>query len=606
MKPALLLLPLLAGAALGSAGVWTFRHLPATGESPLVSSPDVSSTTPGVSRSAHASSGLVLPPRLDSAEADAAVTEWLALPALGKDSTPTERSERRARLRALLTRLPDDKLAPLLDAFVTRGNAEENGLRWLTFEILTERDADSAARWAVTQTDDRLGKNGRRNHTAHAVLAWARSDFDPAYAWSIALPDTALADHLAKRLLEQLAATSPQKAIELARARSDEFFKTARRDLLTTWAKQNPADAVRWFASPEALSSENQWPLRQAVKQWIERSPTEAFAWLSGPNAPTDDRGRSLLENMAYDLTTDPKTVGTMADLIFKSEGLPKQNNILLSLIGSWKDRDPKATLAWLDSINGDRRSELIDRVSSQWGFSDPKTSLEFKLRLPEGSQRTDAIVEALANWAKTTPDDALAWLSQHPGQDYAKAGEAVQGVIVGNLAKTDLPRALVQWRDLPDGAAKSAALNTIAEHWSRADPAAAARWFADQPAANPAESATKTNCMAKAVQEWSAKDPESALRWIETLPDQKQRWQVQNSFFNYNRYDRDAPDPVARASLLATVQDKDMRSSMLQQHLSQWMRSDYQSARAWLENSDALTPETTARLLVDGAPYRE
>jgi hypothetical protein len=76
---------------------------------------------------------------------------------------------------------------------------------------------------------------------ASAALTWGETTFDPAYAWASALPDTKLGADLARELLAQLAATDPTRALALARAAGDEFFKASQQALFTAWAEKDPA-----------------------------------------------------------------------------------------------------------------------------------------------------------------------------------------------------------------------------------------------------------------------------------------------------------------------------------------------------------------------------
>ncbi|MFH1498480.1 MAG: hypothetical protein ABII82_11720 [Verrucomicrobiota bacterium] len=589
------LIPLSAGLLLGSASAWAWQH---------VSTSEASAHTPG-DAPRRPVPVLVMPDKLDPAEADTALAEWLALPALTDDSPPDEQAARRARLRALLARLPGDRFAALLDALVSREVDTECDLRRLAFEVWTERDAPAAAGWAVGQTNEHFTKKHRRGDTSLAVLAWARDDWDSAYNWSRNLADQSLNNHLANVLLEQLADTDPQRAITIAQSRGEQYFKSAREKLFKVWAQDNPAAAIRWLTPLTDGKDVGRWAFQEAAARWIAANPAEALNWLL-QNGPSDNNNaRPLIESMLYRVTDIPEAARGLANVLLKRDDLTEQNKLITQLIGYWQQRDSAASLAWLDSVKDDtRRGELADQIARRWGFRDDQTRLEFNLRLPEGTHRDETIKTTLASWAKSAPDDALAWIETHPNPEYAPIANGIHGVLVGNLAATDLPAALARWQELPDGEARKAAIGPIVDNWSRQNPAAAAEWLFSHHDWGQGNIHSSGNPLQTLMHNWSTGDPAAALRWVENHPDKDRRWALINAFTN-RPGDTDAPDPVARAALYDTVQDEALRKNLLQRHAWSWLRADYPTARAWLESSDDFTPEQIAQMLVDQDPYR-
>ena len=230
------LVPLCAGLALGSAATWTLLNLhsppPATAALPL----------PGSSRPAAFPAPPPPPPRLAGTKATTALDAYLALPPLSDKAPAAELVARTGELRVLLTRLPVSLFERLLSALASRTGSAEARLRLLAFEVWTEHDAPAAARWAVALVPgESIDAPTRARYATTAALAWGATTFEPAYAWATTLPDIKLGADLARELLAHLAATDPTRALALARAAGDEFFKASQQALFTAWAEKDPA-----------------------------------------------------------------------------------------------------------------------------------------------------------------------------------------------------------------------------------------------------------------------------------------------------------------------------------------------------------------------------
>ncbi len=588
-----LLFSLTSGVLLGSGGVWLIHFAPDNGSNRQ-------------SAAAHQTPGpvLITPARLNQSDADTVIKDWLELPELAKDCPSAEQSERRIQLRAMLARLPDDRFPSLLDVLVTREVDTECNLRRLAFEVWTERNAPAAAQWAARQTSEHYTKSHQRGDSSLAVQAWARDDWDAAYNWSRNLEDASFNDYLANALLEQLASTDPQRALTIAQSRGDQFFKSARNKLFKTWSQKNPADAVRWFTPQLSVDDVNRWDFQNAAALWIAASPNEALDWLSQIGPANNNSSRTLIESMLHQVSIIPEAAKGLADALLKRADLTDQNKLLTNLLAYWQNRDGAATLAWLDSLKDERkRGELVDQIIRRWGISDGLTRVEFNLRLPEGGQRSDAIKSSLTSWAKSNPDDALAWIEKHPKPEYAQIIDSIQGVRVGNLATTDLQGALGRWQELPEGDAKKTAMGPIVDSWSKQDPVAAANWLLTRIDLSQGNNYPAEDSLQKLMHNWSTSDPAAALRWAEQYPNKQTRWTVINALTNQYG-ESDIPDPKARAALYTTVKDGEIRKNLLQRNAWIWLRTDYKAASAWLESSDEFTPEQVAQMLVSLDPY--
>ena len=639
-------LPLCAGLALGSAATWAILHLHASA-SVVRSAPHF---TPPVTFPAPPSP----PPRLTGPEAVTALDAYLALAPLPDQAPAADLVARKSRLRVLLSLLPVSHFERLLSVLALRTGSAEAGLRRLAFEVWTEHDAPDAARWAAALVpDDAIDAATRSRYAATAALAWGETAFEAAYAWASALFDAKLGADLARQLLAQLAATDPTRAVALARAVGDEFFKTSQQALFTAWAAKDPAAAVQALGVGLLENPKIPEPLFIALGQWFTRNSQSAFAWIiAQPPRDNDPRDRNDFLYSAFSrLGRDPATARVGASLLLAHPELPDQVGALRMLAGSWSRTDARSALAWLEAVpDANQRNNLIENcLFSAYGLQS-EDFLAFALRLPEGPDRDKKISDQINEWAGGDPDAAHAWLAAHDSPELAPVAAGVQGTLLARLAETDPAAALAKWQSLPSGLDQAAATGPLATAWAKTDPAAAAAWLNGQ-IPSLASAAQKSDAIRSFGWAWSQTDPAATARWmtdqLATLPatpdasgiDQTRGTYrrivsqlaqsdphavlklaatatdpaLQKTIYNtlayetYRDYRGDIATPTlsraARAELVATIPDESNRTPVLTTLLSNWLRQDFHAARAWIESHDAVSPELAAKLITKADP---
>lgn len=637
-------LPLCAGLALGSAATWALLHLHPP--PPVVSS---APPAPRSSQSAAFPAPPLPPTRLADAGATTALDAYLALPPLPDKAPAADLVARKARLRVLLTLLPVSHFERLLAALAPRTGSAEAALRRLAFEVWTEHDAPAAARWAVALVpDDSIDASTRARYAATAALAWAETAFEPAYAWVTALPDVTLGADLARKLLVQLAATDPTRALALARAAGDEFFKTSQQALFTAWAAKDPAGAVQALGAGLLEAPKIPEPLLAALGQWFARDSVSAFAWITARPPRDGDSHNRFLYSACFRLGGDPATARAGAALLLAHPELPDQLGALRTLAGSWAGTDARAALAWLDSVPDiDTRNHLIDGCLNFAFMLRTEDFLALALRLPEGPDRDAKISGQINGWAGKDPDAALAWLAAHDSPSLAPVAAGVQGTLLARLAETDPAAALAKWRSLPSGLDQATAAGPLATAWVKTDPAAAAAWLTAQLSSFPSD-ARKSDTVRSFGSAWSRTDPAAAARWmtdeLATLPATPDASGIDQTRGAYSHVlarlaSSDLPavfklaeavtdpalkkaaytslliyetnrDPAesnasraARVELIATIPDENDRTPVLTGVLDAWLSQDFHAARAWIESHDAVSPELAAQLITKADP---
>ena len=555
-----------------------------------------------------------LPSRLSAPEADNALAAYLALPPIATDAPPSEIIARARVLRALLVTLPTEHFERLFAALATRLGAAEDRLRWIAFEIWTERDAPAAARWASALVPgEAIDARSRVLYAEHAFAAWAEFDFAAAYAFASAQPDAELVKTLARHLLGQLAATDPTRALALAETYGTDrrFLDWIKRDIFDTWSRHDPAGAFQTMGADQLGQRRYEVTFQDRLTTWLGRDPRSALAWLFAQPDPDVGTWMSISGSAlgtAIGELDDPRPLADA--LVAQADNLPNATASLAAFLSCWSWRDARSALAWIGSIpDAARRADLLEQaIPAQANARSAETFLPLALRLPAGEARDTRVATLLEAWTREAPDAALAWLATQHDPALAAAATRLDPVLVEALAATRPLDALARWQSLPADA-RAASVPGLAAAWSKSDPAAATRWLVAQLPASSSASETAAAPDAKhrealpaLVASWFKQAPLDALRWAETLPDPATR-EIALQGLNYSDQSGlnsllNLADHAHQAELLSHLQSPSVRAEILGAHLRKWLRADEDAARAWIEAHEALSPEQAAAIL--------
>jgi hypothetical protein len=283
------------------------------------------------------------------------------------------------------------------------------------------------------------------------------------------------------------------------------------------------------------------------------------------------------------------------------------------------------------------------------WGALSGKTAFDLAKNTPERD-----LAHAMTGWAAANPKEAMAMLQNLPEEMNGQRDELTESVIAGishkdrfmatdmimklaaegngranqlmeivarQALRTDGPEAAAAWADsLPNGSLKGAAMNRIAEAYTRKDPVAAANWAQSQ-AAEPYAART----IEVIGQRWAEQDPVSAVGWLENLPAGDGQITGLRSAFG----DWEDRDPVAASKHLMSmpnspqrdsaisgfsmgyawqnpqvaitwaqdISDPDLRQSTLTRAGEAYLRRDPAAGQAWLQTS-GLSAETQQKII--------
>jgi RNA polymerase sigma factor (sigma-70 family) len=573
------------------------------------SAPPEATATRTSALSAAELAAILHPARLTPADADLALAAYLALPALAENAAQTEFLERSARLRALLTVLPAEHHARLLAATSTRIGVPEDRLRRIAFAAWTELAAPAAARWAAAQENSpTLDGDQRAELATEAALAWARADFNAAYAWATALrPD--LARHIGGRLLARLVRTDAARALTLARAGDLAYFDAVRPGIFEAWLEHDPAAAFQTLGAEMFAAPGDRVSLPRHLARWAWRDPQGALAWLDtrAPGEPYQRANQlgSLISDFA-DKNPPPDFAAFAAALTSRAESGFGRNR-LEQFLRSWMERDSSAALRWLDTLpDASLREEIVRESVLYAAYDNPRDILTLARRLPADAKRAQAIDKILGDWSRKAPDDALAWLESAEGAELAGT-ETAQVVRIGIVAQKNPAAALAAWNAIGSEDTRRGIAPALARAWASTEPDAAAAWLFAQipegPNPNDPETYRSFNPDEREVYrkrmepfsaysqvydtisaKWIARDPDDFIEWAQSLPSSVQQRSALHSlsWAAARQANADQPDPAKRLALIATLRDPDLRGPLMRDYILSWHRYDEKSARRW------------------------
>ena len=127
-----------------------------------------------------------------------------------------------------------------------------------------------------------------------------------------------------------------------------------------------------------------------------------------------------------------------------------------------------------------------------------------------------------------------------------------------------------------------------VINHWTGADPAAAAAWTTQF-----AEGPLRERAMSVVARQWGLRDWNATAGWLETLPMGSSRDAAIGAFVT----SADGYDIKLALEWANQMEASDSRAMRVEETAQRWLREDNAAARAWLEKAQ-LPPGMAERLL--------
>lgn len=276
---------------------------------------------------------------------------------------------------------------------------------------------------------------------------------------------------------------------------------------------------------------------------------------------------------------------------------------------------------AAFDAASKTKEQDLNDTLTG-WAAANPKDAMAVLDNLPpdlenQRDELTRSVVAGLSDTNRSLAAEMVLRLSEQGN----KQAPGLMEIVARETLRADGAEAASKWSDtLPEGLLKGAAMNQIADEFSRRNPAAAAAW---------AQSHADKDYAARAIEriggQWATQNPQDAVGWLVSLPAGAGQSAGMVSAFN----DWEDRDPVAASNYLLSMPSSPLRDSSISGFADgyawqnpelaiQWansiddiqirdrtitragqiyMRQDPKAANTWLQSSN-LAPEMQQQIL--------
>ena len=286
------------------------------------------------------------------------------------------------------------------------------------------------------------------------------------------MPATVKRNEAMAAWLEQLAATDPARAMQLAQA---EINRHLREQLLAAalrgWGRAAPDAAAGWaFAQGEP--SDRASALRAVFAGAVDR-PEEAvrvgrLAFERDPNGATE-HGVALIDAL---VEAGHYAVASRV----ASESNPARPVWVIEAFAKWSTLQPdEAAHAAAALPEGEVRTDALRGTANGWGEADPGGLSQFLTALPASTTRRELLGHSLRQWVTTDPVAASKWINGvelGPDMD-----EGVAAVATMSSLKPEVATSWAESIESPQ--LRSETLATVLREWGRTDPKTAAHYLA-------------------------------------------------------------------------------------------------------------------------------
>lgn len=252
-----------------------------------------------------------------------------------------------------------------------------------------------------------------------------------------------------------------------------------------------------------------------------------------------------------------------------------------------WARQDPHGAITWASTLAQGKAGALA-AVLGEVAKSDPQKATEMLDQLAPGD-RADAYTTIAARYGAKDFNAADAWIRTLPQDQQSEAfAAAIQG-----LAAQSPAQAVAQISRMPEGDAKNQLIPSLIGPLARTDPQAAAALINAQ-----SDSGVKRDSMRELMPAWTSQDPSAALAFAREQETGPVYDRAMTSFItNHNM-----GNPADMIRLAETIGNERERGWSVGFTAQRWMQSEPLAARAYLEQSEAISDGMRQRIL-DGRP---
>ena len=331
------------------------------------------------------------------------------------------------------------------------------------------------------------------------------------------------------------------------------------REALSSLSSDNLSEFTKFF-SLRPLRTEQVFLWGMFFSAWCEFDPSAAIAFIDGRFKDAASR------NMFYAAVMDTWKDGSIDELLdFASEKYlatseDKRGELALEYLRSLAERDPDAAAEIAKRLNdGEFVLELVSKRITELTQQDRSAALAAIEGL-EGEAHTHAAGQFMVEWAKQDPAAAAAWLVEHFTTDLGT--HPITGV-AAEFLKRD-PRAAMLWvGSLPEGVHRGEVVAGAFAAWVQSDSNAAIEWLRESEV-----DALYDPAVIAVGQHLATKRPQEVMEeWV------------------------------------PKISDPSLGNELLYEVSLAWQRDNLRDFSQWIENTQAIPPETKQRLLTREIP---
>ncbi|MGJ8694803.1 MAG: hypothetical protein ACSHYF_00665 [Verrucomicrobiaceae bacterium] len=252
-----------------------------------------------------------------------------------------------------------------------------------------------------------------------------------------------------------------------------------------------------------------------------------------------------------------------------------------------WAKQDPDSALTWAKSLEGRDAGQAVSGVLTELAKTDPAKAASMINEVDEAG-RSRAYASIAGEWAKKDWAATESWLATLPADERDRA----TGSALKSLASTNTSLAAQKTLSLPEGDARSDAMENVAREMAKESPTDAMGWVMK----NGNEDAQR-KAVGDVIREWASTDSKAAVTWINEQEGGPVRDEAVQSYVFSNQ------TGSARESVILaeTISDDRTRDRTLGMSAFQWMNEDKDAAQSYIESTDALSEGAKERILNGG-----
>ena len=288
-----------------------------------------------------------------------------------------------------------------------------------------------------------------------------------------------------QHLLEQWAASDPKAALNFARSQlKGDRQAQAISAIISIWGKDDPAAAWKWVGTEMPTATH----LYDALLEVFGRNAPELAAQyaatqtLAHPEAALEVNLAALLG-----VTYNGNFSAALALIDRNAASDPELRKTLSNFVaGQWARFAPQEAKTWVMGLpEGEQRTQALIGLGESWSEADPAGAASFAAELPEGESRSLAMRQAISKWVQNDPAAARAWVMQtNQVQDFDAAMEAI--ATQNNFMYREPAAAMVWATGIFNEAERVKTMSTVLHNWYSIDSKAATDYLQSSPEFTP------------------------------------------------------------------------------------------------------------------------